>query len=286
MYIGIDIGGTHTRIALVSKRKKVIKKVVFDTDDSLDFLDKIIGMTKKLIESHSGALEKGIESIGIGFPSIFDDKGNVYETPHLKSWKKVGLKSAFERKLKIKTYVNNDANCFAWGEKLCGALKPYDNCAAVILGTGVGCGIIINGKIYSGLYGAAGEFGKLDLFDGKIEDFCSGSFFSKECNAKGEELYKQAKKNKVKAKKIFFNLGKHIGYGLLPLIQVLSPQAIILGGSIGQDFELYKDSLFKILDLNVHYQKVRDNINIMSTENMDSSLIGAAFLFLLDKNQK
>jgi len=287
MYVGIDIGGTNTRIALVSRFKKIIKKIEFPTKDSLEFLDELIGKTKTLIDTHWLTKKNGVESIGIGFPSIFDSKGNVYETPNIKTWENVSLKKSFEKKLKVKTYVDNDANCFSWGEKLKGKLKPFSNGVAVILGTGVGCGIIINNKLYSGLMGGAGEIGKIDLFDSKIEDYCSGRFFEKEYNKKGEDIFKEAKKNKTYAKKIFFDLGKYVGYSLLPIIHILSPQAIVLGGSIGQDFRFYEKSLLKILDLNVHFKKIRENINILSTENMDSSLIGAAFLFCAyDENKK
>ncbi|MBN2881140.1 ROK family protein [Candidatus Woesearchaeota archaeon] len=270
-YIGIDLGGSKTRVGLVSEKGKIVSKSQFETEDTPDFIDRINVAIKQLM------LDTDVKSIGIGFPAI-NKNGTVFDATNLKTWKNVNLKKRLEQANKVPVFVDNDANCFAYGEKIVGSLKPYDNCVAVILGTGVGMGIIINGEIHKGILCGAGEIGKNELHDGTVEDYCSGKFFEKEFNIKGEDIFTAAKRNNQKASKIFYEYGKNLGYALVPIINTIAPEAIVLGGSIAKGFPFFQKSMEQILRINVHYKRIYELVKIFPTKSMDSAIIGAALL--------
>ena len=189
--IGIDLGGTSIKIGKIEENN-LIKSDIKDLDAKAS-KEEVINQITQMIDSY---YDSEVEGIGIGVPAIVDTKtGTVYEVVNIPSWDEVPLKNILEDKYKIPVLVNNDANCFALGEKYFGEGKDYDDVVGLITGTGVGAGIIINGKLYSGQDCAAGEFGEIIYLDKNIEEYCSGKFFQDNYNAKGEKLFeKQDKK--------------------------------------------------------------------------------------------
>ena len=170
--------------------------------------------------------------------------------------------------------VNNDANCFALGEKYFGEGKNYDNIVGLIIGTGVGAGIIINGKLYCGQNCSAGEFGRIPYLDRNVEYYCSGQFFQKEYNINGEELYQKANR---KAKKIFGIYGKHLGKAVSMIVNSIDPQIIILGGGVSKAYCLFKDSMLESLKEWI-YKKTFSNIKIKASNTKNIAILGAASL--------
>ena len=171
--IGIDIDGIYARLGKVSGQE--LKSFHQYKISSAASQDKII---KELIMHIEAIFGPQVAGIGIGVPSIVDvQKGIVYEVTRIPSWKEVHLKDILHKHFNVPVYVNNDANCFAAGEKHFGSGKKYTNIVGLILGEGMGAGIIIENKLYSGTNCGVGEFGKMPYRDHDFEYYCSNQYF-------------------------------------------------------------------------------------------------------------
>lgn len=278
LIIGIDIGGTNIRCALVSKDKGVLsytKERVHNKDSK----EAIVKQLTQIIGIHFSQKVKGI---GVGVPAIVDlEKGMLYEAFNLPGWKKVHLKAMLEKRYKVPVRINNDANCFALGEKCFGSAKKYKNIVGVILGTGFGAGIIINNMLYCGKNCAAGEFGRVLLKDKTVEDYCSGKFFINKYNLPGENLYAMAKQNNTKGLKAFKEFGDNLGLGVSAVINSIDPEIIVLGGSVSKAYKLFKEPFLASLKKHI-YHRVYQNMKIKISTNEKIGVLGAASLFFSD----
>ena len=172
--IGIDLGATFVKIGLVDKSGKVYSRREIRTPINANrtlLIDAIINNVKDIIEE-SG---KCVLGIGIGVPGPVDSKkGIVHYFPNIKGWNEVPLKSILEKKLGLKVELDNDANAMTLGEFVFGAGKGCDNLVCLTLGTGVGGGIIINGKLYRGGSMCAGEIGHIPINETGPQCNCGG----------------------------------------------------------------------------------------------------------------
>src|SRR5690349_3087923 len=159
--IGVDLGGTNLRIAVVNRDGHLLEKVTTGTKVALGRQHVVAEMTdaiRTLIGKFraTGALL----GIGIGVPGIIDMRtGMLRESPNLPGWEDSPVQSEIERLLGTTVILENDANVAAFGEKWLGAACDFDDMAMLTLGTGVGGGIVLGGKIWHGFAGMAGEFG-------------------------------------------------------------------------------------------------------------------------------
>src|SRR3989338_6641298 len=160
--IGIDLGGTNIKTGLVSPTGKILKKYEMPTEARKG--------TKTIIDNILSSIEKikigKISGIGIGSPGPMDFKKGMIINPVNLPFRNLPLKNIIQTKFKIKTCLDNDANCFALGEAIFGSGKKYENVVGITLGTGIGGGVIINKRIYHGRSNAA-ELGHMTIkFDG------------------------------------------------------------------------------------------------------------------------
>ena len=182
-----------------------------------------------------------VAGIGAGVPSIIDLKaGVVYDVQNIPSWKKVPLKALLEERYRLPVYVNNDANCFAAGEKHFGKLGPYDNAVGLIVGTGLGAGIIANGRLYSGANCGAGEFGMLPYLDRNFEAYASGQFFDRVHGTSGRETAERAARGDRAALEIFAEFGRHLGEAVKAICYAVDPEIIVLGGSVSKSYRFFR----------------------------------------------
>ncbi len=160
--IGIDLGGTYIKAGLVDENGKISFKISVPTGTNLGYKHVI----KQIIKAVSLVLEKdkNIGGIGIGAPGIVSvEEGTVKSPPNIPGWKKVNLGKILSDKFGEKVFVENDANAAAIGELIFGAGKTIPNFIMVTLGTGVGGGIIYDGKLFRGERGGAGEIGHVTI---------------------------------------------------------------------------------------------------------------------------
>jgi glucokinase len=272
--IGVDLGGTKITSALI-ENDRIIKQFTGPTpfdQAKVVVVDAIAAAIREVYDSE-------VLGIGIGVPGLVDHETNlVLDVTNIPSWDEVPLKQLLEDRFQKPVLVNNDANCFALGEKYFGKGKPYRNFIGVTLGTGLGAGIVINNHLYSGRYSGAGEFGNIYYRDSNIENYCSGMFF-KNLNLSGKEQAEKAKAGDVQAQLLFDELGYHLAHGLGNILFALAPESIILGGSVSQAFPLFEKSMRETF-ADFPYQKLYLNLKIELSTEPDISVLGASSLVL------
>lgn len=273
--LGIDLGGTNVRVGLVEDNKiiRIEEMPVKITENEKDVLNGIYELIDRFKDEY-------IRGIGIGVPSVVDPvRGIVYDVQNIPSWKEVHIKELLEAKYKHPVHVNNDANCFAAGEKYFGKANGYTDSAGLILGTGLGAGLIINNKLYSGRNCGAGEFGMLAYKDKNYEAYCSGQFFEWKYNTKGSEIYKRAEGGDAEALEIFSELGRHIGEVIKVIVYIVDPEIIVLGGSVSKSFRFFEKEMRKSLET-FGYPKSIEKLKIEVSEIEQVAILGAAALCL------
>ena len=272
--IGVDLGGTKVSIGKV-KDKHIVKhsSTNITTQGEQDqILDEIISTIE-------GVFDQSVAGIGIGVPSVIDvEKGIVYNVQNIPSWKEVPLKNILENHFERPTYVNNDANCFAVGEKHFGKGIAFKNMVGVTLGTGLGAGIIIDNRLYSGPNCGAGEFGSISYKDKIVEYYCSGQYFIHEHGIKGQQVFEKANLGDKNAITIFEEFGTHLGEAIKTIMFAVDPEAIILGGSVCQSYPFFKEAMWKQIQT-FPYEKSLDRLVIERSEEPHIAILGAAALY-------
>ena len=262
--IGIDVGGTNVKIALVNDKGNIIYSNSIPTRAEMGYEYTINNMKEAISEllKETKSEAKSIEGIGFGFPGQIDyKKGIVRLAPNIPGWVEVPIAEIIEKEFGIPTRVDNDVRCAALGELNYGAGKGCENLICITVGTGIGSGLVINGKLVRGASNAAGELGhiKLDMHGGPLcgcgdrgclEAFASGPSIV----ALAEEYIKGGKSTKYRelanpditpyivseaakqgdpvAKRIFTIVGEYIGIGLASVVNLLNPEKIIIGGGV------------------------------------------------------
>jgi len=276
--IGVDIGGTKIDVGVVLDQQ--LKKLISEPTKAQASQEEFISQLTNLIDQ---VFNPDVKAIGIGAPGIIDvEKGIVFEVTNIPSLKRAPLKEILEKKYNVSVFVNNDANCFALGEKYSGQGKGYQNMALVIVGTGLGAGLILNGKLYCGHNCGAGEFGEIVFKDHNFEHYCSGQFFSKEHGVKGSELFEQAKQNNPEALRIFDEFGKNLGKALAMVAHSLDPELIVLGGSVTKSYDFFKHSMIESLKESV-YERTFSRLTVKVSDTPNIAVLGAASLYYNSK---
>ena len=272
--IGVDLGGTSVRAGLVvdGRLAEVRSAAVRSRGSQRDVVEDMFGVIDPI-------LREDVAGIGAGVPSVIDlEAGVVYDVQNIRSWKKVPLRALLEERYRLPAYVNNDANCFAVGEKYFGKAKPFDNAVGLIIGTGLGSGIIANGRLYSGRNCGAGEFGMLPYRDANFEAYASGQFFERSHGLSGRELAARAERGDRRALEIFAEFGVHVGEAVKAICYAVDPEIIVLGGSVSISLRFFEASLWKTFrDFAYSLSKERLKIEVSDTENV--AILGAAALY-------
>ena len=275
--VGIDLGATKIRLGTV-KGSIVTKDLEIPTSAKAPE-DQII---QEIIEAIENLAGNEFSGIGIGVPGLVDvEKGIVYDLWNIPSWKNVFLKDHLENHFNRPVKIINDANSFSLGENKFGIGKNYRNFVGVSLGTGYGTGIIINNELYSGTLSGAGELASIPYLDKTIEDYCSGKFFKTQYGEDGFQLFEKAQKQDLNALMAFNEFGRHLGESLKLILYMLSPEAIILGGSVSKSFQFFEASLRESID-SFPFKRITDKLKIAPSLMPDVSILGPAALFEKD----
>jgi glucokinase len=271
--IGIDLGGTSIKGGRI-ENGRIVKQSQADTQ-AVQGADVTLNVLKGVI---SELITDSTKAIGIGVPSVVDRKqGIVYNVQNISGWDEVHLKSILEKEFKIPVHIDNDANCFAYGERIFGKGRDILNFIGITLGTGLGAGIIQNGRLLCDANCGSGEFGEIPYQGMKLEDFCGSRFFIDENGADGFSTSLKARNGEQDAIKKFEEYGKHLAYLIKIIVLVLDPEAIIFGGSISQSFDLFEKTIKDNLG-DFPYPKSIENLKIMVSEQKDCGILGAGSL--------
>jgi glucokinase len=273
MKIGIDLGGTNVRIGLLQD-EKITQKIGMPSPSKMP-LEESIAYLKSMI---APMLSPQITGIGIGVPSVVDvGQGIVYNVMNIPAWEEVHLKKILEEAFHLPVYVNNDANCFALGEKRFGEGKPFANMLGLTLGTGVGAGVIIRNELYNGSNTGAGEIGCIPYLDQVYEYYCGSAFFTECHNLSGEKAAEHAQNKDEEALRIWDEYGCHLGELMKVVLFAYDPDAVILGGSIAGAYDFFRAGMEKTLQ-SFPYPKSLERLQIKISSHPDIAILGAAAL--------
>jgi len=238
--IGVDLGGTNLRVALVTKDGEIIRKVKEPVSGGV--IDLTIRLTK-------GFVNEEIAGIGLGVAGLIDrENSKVFISPNLPAVEGVSLVNSIKEKFRVPVFIENDANAAAFGEKWIGIGKEFSNFVLFTLGTGIGGGIIHDKKLLK----VAAEIGHITIHaDGKkchcgnsgcLESYASArALLSNVISAleSGRESILKGLDGDILAREMLKDAGKNLGIGIANIINVMSPEAIVLAGGLTGAWDIY-----------------------------------------------
>lgn len=311
-YIGVDLGGTSVKVGLVTENYEIIERAVAPTglERSTEEILKGMAMLCKEVMAKRNLTEKEIHSIGIGCPGLASPVEGIIKKASNLNFDNVNVRKEIQKYIDVPVYVENDANAAALGEVICGAAKGAKDVVVVTLGTGVGGGIIIDGKVYGGAFSGAGEIGHHVMQIGGIKCGC-GRKGCYEQYASATALIRQAKEaaslhldtqmialaknhsiEEINAKVVFDaaqagdavavsvldTYFKYVAHGVANLINILQPQMIVLGGGMSAQKEKLTGPVIHYVEQEI-YGGLKLETEIKAAElGNDAGIIGAAFV--------
>ncbi len=315
--IGVDLGGTNMRFGLVDENGRVHARKRGETRRE-EGPEKVIMRIRQGIRTLADKAEKAGHSAvgaGVGVPGIISaDEGVVRFSPNLPGWVDIALKARIESGLGMPVFVENDANAYAWGEAWSGAGMGAWSLVCITLGTGVGGGIIVNGRIWRGADGMAGEVGHITVEPGGLKCHCgnrgcleqyasatavatrAATLMSDGKQSSLCELYhtdplaltaKAVEEAAVKgdrlAKGVFEHAGKYLGLAAADLINLLNIDRIVIGGGMAGAWDLFIGALRKEVKERAFSIPAGRCKILPGTLGDDAGVLGAARLALPSK---
>lgn len=306
---GVDLGGTTVKIGLFDKEGTVIDKWEIPTrkENKGEKIIPDIAASIKDKMAEKNIAKEDIIGVGLGAPGPVDDNSVISQAVNL-GWGRFSIKDALGGLLDLPVEAGNDANVAALGEMWKGGGRGYKNVVAVTLGTGVGGGIIMDGKIVSGTCGAAGEIGHIHLNDnelticgcgnrGCLEQYASATgvvrlakrrlvadetpSVLREGEITAKDVFDAVKAGDVVAIDVAKEFGRCLGIGLATVSAVLNPQIFVIGGGVSKAGEILFDYIIPAYNDNV-FPAARDIKFALAELGNDAGIYGAAKL-VLDK---
>ncbi|MCL4244953.1 MAG: ROK family protein [Candidatus Dadabacteria bacterium] len=309
--IGMDIGGTNLRGALVTPEGRILKQLKI-ASDAHDGIDAVVDNIAKLVDELG---EGGVSGVGIGIAGVIDSKaGVITQAPNIANVTNYPIRGNLVRKLGsgARVIVENDANCAALGEWWIGAGKDAASLVMITLGTGVGGGIILGGKLWSGADGMGGEVGHMTVYPdgalcncgnyGCLESYASATAVRRmvrETLAKPEietvlrdivpetdpddvpeVVMKAALEGDAASIDIWERFGVALGIGMASLVNILNVEMIVLGGGVARAWDMFigpARSELKKRGLRAPAERVRIE---RARLDGDEGIIGASYLAL------
>lgn len=301
--VGVDIGGTNTKIGLVNMQHNVVEHTRFRTTSCTDydeFITNIVLQIKNILPNGANLL-----GIGIGAPNGNYYSGSVEHAPNMPFKGILPIRESVANHFNCKVALTNDANAAAMGEKIYGAAKEYNDFIVITLGTGVGSGIYCNGKLVYGHDGFAGELGHVIVYpNGRLCGCGRNGCLEPYANQRGiMQTYEELKKNypnssllneeKLNAKiisehakkgdalglAVYQKTGEHLGFAFANFMAFLSPKSIFLYGGISRAGEILRQPIIETMEsymLGVFKNKLE--INYSQLPDDDAAILGAAAL--------
>ncbi len=310
LVLGVDLGGSKILTAVVNIEGEMLSR-----DHSITPAAKgPEAVIQAMLESAERALSQAgiaaaeLEAICIGAPGLSSpETGVLFTSPNLPGWKDVPLRDIIEDKMGVKTLLINDANAAALGELYFGAAKGARNFICITLGTGIGGGIVIDGEIYAGSLGTAGEIGHMTIDasgpkcncgnTGCWETLASGTALEREARRRitdgaettilnyaegdinkvnAEAVHKAAQNGDTLAKEIIAQTGYYVGVGLANLINIFNPELIVIGGGLSNIGDMLLEPAYKAAGERA-YRAAFDSVRFARAElGRNSGVIGAA----------
>lgn len=271
--IGVVFDGLHLHAAKIETG--VITQSIHAEINNRGSEESILGA---IIQTIRQVYTESVEGIGVGVPGLVDTKNGIVLNPTiLPSWHRVHLKDIIEEQFSTPAHINNNANCFALGEKYFGLAKDFNNIAGISIETGLGVGIIIDGKLYSGRNAGAGEFCSIPYKDHNYEYYCCGRYFEEKYGLHHDILLNRAHNKDKIALAIYELFGIDLGNAIKAIMYALDPDAIVIGGALSEAYEFFEESMLKTVNT-FNHKNTLNNIRIMKSTDPNIPVYGAAAL--------
>ncbi|MEP6949623.1 MAG: ROK family protein [Ginsengibacter sp.] len=288
IFIGVDFGGTKIMTGAIDDTGKVLGtpvKVYTGANDEPSVIIKRITESIEKIMTILNVPVTNIGGIGIGATGPLDlEKGTILECPQLPTLQFFPLQDTIQKYFNIPVYLNNDANCLILAECVFGVAICKKNIAGFTLGTGIGCAVIIDKKIFNGATGSAGEIWPSHYQSGIIEDFISGGgvqkIYKSVCGESKSSLdiYRLAVDKDLNALKTWKIFGEHLAVPISWTINLLDPEIVVLGGSISAAYPFFKASMEKKISRYVCPVPASKTKVVLAALGDHAGFIGAACL--------
>lgn len=306
-YIGVDLGGTNIAVGLVDDNGKILDSMSTPTLSPRSYKEIVADMARliKEIINNAGLSVNDIESIGIGSPgSVDDDRGMIIYANNL-DFDHAPIAEEMRKHIDLPVHIENDANAAAFGEYVVNG-KGAKNVIFVTLGTGIGGGIIINGKLYKGANGAAGELGHCVLVEGGLpctcgmngcwEQYASVTALISQTKAaieknpdslmvkiseergvvNGRTAFEAAKKGDKAAEEVVSQYAQYIAAGTVSMINIFQPEKLIIGGGISREGDYLLNPIREFCNAKSYKTDGKKTIIEAATLFNDAGIIGAA----------
>lgn len=311
-YMGIDLGGTNIKAGVVDDAFRIIGRAKAKTGIPRPAEEVMDAMAEcaKAAAADAGVPWEQIRQVGIGVPGTANEETGVVEYANNLLFENVPMREYLQKRLHKEIDITNDANAAALGEVLAGAARGASNAVAVTLGTGVGGGIIIDGRLFTGFHYGGAELGHMGIVlggrkctcgrRGCLEAYASATGLirsTKEAmeafpdslmwelvrenggNVSGRTAFLAAGRGDAAAQAVVNDYIQHLGYGLASIINILAPEILVIGGGVSNEGENLLRPLVECVrpQLYIHTPEKQTRI-VLATLGNDAGLIGAAFL--------
>jgi glucokinase len=317
--LGIDIGGTKILTAVVNSRGEILssdERATPVTKSREVVIQSIVDSADCVLKQSSGAISD-ISAVGIGAAGISNpEAGVLFTSPNLPALRNVLLRDILQERLGKRTFLTNDANAAALGEFYFGAGRGVRNFIYITISTGIGGGIIIDGKIYAGAIGVAGEVGHMTIDDngpvcscgnrGCWEALASGTALAREARqrvmegvktsilecAQGDAatitaqvVHRAAEQGDSLAKELIARTGYYVGVGLGNLINIFNPELIVIGGGLSNIGDMLLKPAFEVAGERA-FKEAYQSVRFASAELAGNSGVLGAAAFALQETGK
>jgi len=295
LIIGVDVGGTNLRLANIDRSGIVYDRLKMPTKGSRkEFIEQLADSIELLAGK---ACESGfcVDGVGIGMPGLISPSGEVFSSVNLPDCERLNLAAELRSVTGLPVATVNDANAAAFGEYLFGAGRPFQTFLMITIGTGIGGGIVLDGHLWTGADGFAGEFGHLTVVpDGRpcpcgnsgcVEQYSSATAIMTTARRNGliispessvEALAAMSVAGDSRVTDLFNDAGRFLGAAAASVVNLLNPEAIIVGGGVAASFPLMHDSMRAEIDCRA-YKPAACRLKILKCElGDDAGVLGAA----------
>jgi len=284
--VGVDLGGSAIKLGRFLRDGTCLESITVPTPQPANPKPVVRAIASGIKQLN---LNYTCGAIGLGVPGPTDnDRRIAKKSINLPGWDDVPVADWLEADTGLTTVLENDANCAAIGEAWLGAGQNFQDFILLTLGTGVGGGIFINGKLFTGRYGAAGELGLITLNpdgypcrsgnQGSLEQYASIGSIRRRTGKEPEEIGQLAQAGDPTALKFWQDYGKLLGAGLASLIYVLTPEAVIIGGGISASSKFFLPSTLTEIETRV-VSPSRSGLQLLTAKlGNQAGMLGAAKL--------
>jgi glucokinase len=312
LVIGIDIGGTKIAAGLLDQQGNFLARTISRSHAGcppVQVVDAVVQIAKSLLPA-AGVSADQVAGVGVGCAGHINcDCGVVLTNSNLPDWDRHPLRDTLQERLKLPVLLDNDANCAAWGEFRYGAGRGSRHMCYLTFSTGCGMGIIIDGRLYRGAIGTAGEIGHTVVNPegplcscgkrGCLMSYACGMALdqmARDCLSCGEDtllrslcgdcpdhvqaekIAEAARQGDPVALRLLNTAGTYFGIGLATVVQILNPDTIVIGGGLAHIGPLLLDPCIKALNENIHPVLVDSARIVLSELWDDAGVIGAGAL--------